>query len=59
MAQQYSLKSGLKRFDENGEHVVTSELEQLHEMDTFVPLDANKPTKKDKADAPVPLMSLT
>ena len=51
MEQQYSLKSGLRRFGGNGGHPVTSDLAQLHEMETFTPLDANKLTNKNNAEA--------
>ena len=56
MDQQYSLKSGLKRFGEKREHEVTSDIDRLHGMETFAPLDANEPTKKNREDA---LESLT
>ena len=57
--QQYSIKAGFKRFGERGEHAVTSELYQLQDMETFEPLDDNKPTKKDRAYALSYLILLT
>ena len=38
---------------------MTSEIYQLHNMETFAPLDANKPTNKYREDALAPLMFLT
>ena len=38
---------------------MTSYIGQLHEMDTFVPLDDIKLTKKYRAEALAPLMLLT
>ena len=59
MGQQYSLKAGLKLFGEKGEHAVTSELDKLHDIETFATLNDNKLTKKDGADSLVSLMLLT
>ena len=38
---------------------MNSEIEQLHDMDTFAPLDDNKLTNKDRAHALASLMFLT
>ena len=57
MDQQYSLKAAFKLFVEKGGHSVTLYLNQLHEMDTFVPLNYNKLTKK--VDDLASLMLLT
>ena len=35
---------------------MTSEISQLHEMDTYAPLDFNKPTKKYREEALAYLM---
>ena len=59
MAQQYSLKVGLKRFGERGEHSVTVDLYQIHETETFAPFDDNKRTKKDRREVLSSLMLLT
>ena len=59
MYKQYSLKAGLKLFGEKGEHAVTSELDKLHDIETFATLNDNKLTKKDGADSLVSLMLLT
>ena len=48
MAQHNSLKAGLKRFWEKGKHAVTLDIEQLHEMETLTPLNANKQTNNDR-----------
>ena len=59
MSQQYSIKADLKLFGGKGVHAVTSELEQLHEMETFSPLGANNLTKKYMVDLLASLMFLT
>jgi hypothetical protein len=55
---QYSIKAGLKKFGERGEAAVTKELKQLHDMETFFPVDASTLTKQDKAKAIASLMFL-
>ena len=59
MYQQYSLKEGLKRFGEKGKYEVNSDLEDLHKMETFEPLNANKFNKEDRTDALASLMLIT
>ena len=59
MDQQYILTAGLKRFGGEGVHELTSELDQLHCMETFAPLNANKLTKKDREEALSSLLFLT
>ena len=39
MAQQFSLKAGLKKFGDRGKEAVIKELAQLHDMTTYVPMD--------------------
>ena len=36
---QYSLKLGLKKFGDSGEKAVLKELNHLHDMGTFYPMD--------------------
>ena len=47
MEQDYSFIAGLKRFCRKGEHVVSSELNQIHDMETFTPVDVSKISKND------------
>ena len=39
MMQQYSLMAGLNKFGKEGEQAVTKELTQIHELETYVPVD--------------------
>ena len=45
---QYNLKLGLRKFGEQGETVVISELTQLHVMDTWMVMDPTKLTREDR-----------
>ena len=58
MIQQYNLKTGLKLFEDKCEKDVTKELTQLHDMETSIPMDPTKITKKDIVEALSPLMIL-
>ena len=42
MTKEYSLKEVLKPFGETGEHAVSSQLTQMHNMETVTPLDDSK-----------------
>ena len=46
MAQQFSVKKRLKKFGDEGAEVVTKELLQLHDMQTWKPRGAKQLTKK-------------
>ena len=59
MDQHYILNVGLKRFGVKGEHVVTSEIKHLHDMETFEHLNANKLTNKYRAYSLSSLVFLT
>ena len=59
MSKQYSIKVCLKRFVGKGRHSMNSYLEQIHHMETFEPLDANKLTNKYKSESLESLMLLT
>ena len=48
---QYNLKLGLRKFGEQGETVVISELTQLHVMDTWTVMDPTKLTREDRTKA--------
>ena len=41
MIQTFSLKKGLNNFVTRGENSVTKELTQLHDMQTYFPLESN------------------
>ena len=51
MDQKYILKAGLKHFSEKWGYLVSSELTQLHDMETFTPLNSSKIYSKDKSGA--------
>ena len=44
MIQQYNLRKGLELFGDKAETAAVKELSQIHEMGTYVPLDAGKLT---------------
>ena len=48
MAQQFSLRVVLKKYGKEGKVAVKKELTQLHDMATYVPMDAYKITKEQK-----------
>ena len=39
MAHQYTLKNGLELFGEKAEEAAIKELKQIHDMDTYTPID--------------------
>lgn len=55
---QYSLKAGMKLFEERGEKATLKELQQLHDMKTFKPVDATTLTKEQRKAALASLMFL-
>jgi len=48
---QYTLKKGLKKFQERGEAAVAKEMLQLHEMEVFIPKFADDMTEAEKDGA--------
>jgi hypothetical protein len=56
--QQYSIKAGLRKFGVKGEKAVSKELQQLHDMVTFFPLDPSTITREQRARAIASLMFL-
>ena len=58
MAQHFSARAGLKRFDDRGEKAVSKELNQLHNMQTYDPVDPKDLTKNQRMDALNSLMFL-
>ena len=59
LATQYSVKKGIKLFGERGKESVTSELQQLHDMVTFLPVHAYDLTRKQRKEALASLMFMT
>ena len=51
MAHHFSVKSGLKRFGDQGEKSVIKELTQLHNMHTYELVDPKKLSNKQIMDA--------
>ena len=47
--QQYSLEAGLKKFGDKAKKAVIKELTRLHDMVTFIPMDASTMTKDERA----------
>ena len=56
MIHQYNLRKGLELFGDNAETATVKELSQIHEMGTYVPLDADELTPEQKAKALSSLM---
>jgi len=55
---QYSLKAGMKIFEERGEKATMKKLKQLHDMQTFQPVDGNELSRQQRKDALASLMFL-
>ena len=51
MIQKFSLKKGLKKFGTWGEKELTKELTQLHDMQTYFPLEPKTLTKDQWSEA--------
>jgi len=48
---QYNLKPGLRKFGQRGQAAAVKELTQLHIMDTWMPLQANKLSREQRMQA--------
>ncbi len=59
IAQQLSLKAGLRKFGDRGKMAVTKELTQLHEKNYFVPVDPEELSVEQKNHAMISLCLLT
>ena len=59
MAEQYSIKKGLKVFGKEGEKAVTKELSQMHDMVVYTPVHAHELTREQKLQALESLIFLT
>ncbi len=51
MAQQLSLKAGLRKFGDRGKKAVTKELTQLNDKIAYVPVDPEELTVEQKSKA--------
>ena len=49
MIHQYNLRKGLELFGDKAETATVKELSQIHEMGTYIPLDAGELTPEQKA----------
>ena len=58
MVQQFSLKAGMAKFGNRATTAVIKELTQLQDMKTYVPMDPDKMTRQQKAEALNSLMFL-
>ena len=59
MAQQYTLKKGLELFGEKAEEAAIKELQQIHDMDTYTPMDPKTLSFEEKKKALSALFFLT
>jgi len=58
MIQQFSLKAGLKKFGKVGEKAAQAELQQLHDMHTYFPVDPTELSYAEKKEVLNSLMFL-
>ena len=56
---QPNLKQGIKLYDKQGEEATQKELQQLHNMETFEPVDPEMLIYNDEKKAIASLMLLT
>ena len=56
LATQYSVKKGIQLFGDRGKQSATSELQQLHNMATFIPVHAHELTREQRKQALASLM---
>ena len=59
LAQHFSLKKGIPLFGDKAEQATTEELQAIHDMGTYEPLDASKLTRDEKRDALESLLFIT
>ncbi len=48
---QYSMRAGLRKFKKEPENALHKELQQLHDMEVFIPMPANDLTPEQKRKA--------
>ena len=58
MLHYFSIKEGLNRYGEAGKQAVNKELQQLHDMVTYEPMDPEKLTRLENTEALASLMFL-
>ena len=51
MVQQFSLRAGINKFGDKATTSVSKELQQIHDMGTYKPVNPDKMTKEQKMDA--------
>jgi len=59
MAHQYSFKKGMELYGDRAEKATIKELKQIHEMDTYTPMDAKKLSREEKNKALSAMLFLT
>ena len=59
LAIQYSIQKGIKLFGDQGNQSVTSELQLLHDVITFIPVHAQDLSKSPRTQALASLMFMT
>lgn len=59
LAQQQSLKKGLRLFSKQGEKAVEKELSQLHAMNMYKPSIVSKLSQDEKREVQEPLLFIT
>jgi hypothetical protein len=58
LAQQFSVKKGIELFGDEGRKAVSKELQQMHDMVAYTPVDASTMTREQKLKALESLMFL-
>ena len=51
MVQQFSLRAGINKFGDKATASVSKELQQIHDMGTYEPMDPDKMTAQQRAEA--------
>ena len=51
MVQQFSLRAGINKFGDKATTSVSKELQKIHDMGTYKPVNPDKMTKEQKMDA--------
>ncbi len=51
MVQQFSLRTGIKQFGDEATELISKELQQIHDMGTYEPIDPDKMTVAQRAVA--------
>ena len=59
MVQQFSLRAGIKKFGSQATESVSKELQQIHDMSTYEPMDPDKMTANQKREAMQSLLMIT